>query len=103
MHKQRREETKTDVTPQKPREPVRISHVKIILSVVGSVILISRRQSSEVYPTSWRNLWKEWQLQGLVLLSLRTPLILIRFEESFHLWTLWTLVPTYQVKSPCDI
>ncbi|KAG5531134.1 hypothetical protein RHGRI_025926 [Rhododendron griersonianum] len=57
----------------------KISHVKIILSVVGSVILISRRQSSELYPTSWRNLWKEWQLQGLVLLSLTAQIVLVIF------------------------
>ncbi|KAI8537826.1 hypothetical protein RHMOL_Rhmol09G0053900 [Rhododendron molle] len=57
----------------------KISHVKIILSVVGSVILISRRQSSELYPPSWRNLWKEWQLQGLVLLSLTAQIVLVIF------------------------
>ncbi|XP_058182123.1 uncharacterized protein LOC131300352 [Rhododendron vialii] len=51
----------------------------LVHAVVGSVILISRRQSSELYPTSWRNLWKEWQLQGLVLLSLTAQIVLVIF------------------------
>lgn len=46
-------------------------------SVVGSVVLIHRRQSSEVYPESWRNLWKEWQLRGLILLSLTAQIALV--------------------------
>ncbi|KAF7131968.1 hypothetical protein RHSIM_Rhsim09G0045300 [Rhododendron simsii] len=41
--------------------------------------MISRRQSSELDPASWRNLWKEWQLQGLVLLSLTAQIVLVIF------------------------
>ncbi|GMY35122.1 hypothetical protein FCV25MIE_30364 [Fagus crenata] len=31
----------------------------------------------EVFPSSWRNLWTEWQLRGLILLSLATQIVLV--------------------------
>ncbi|XP_058186305.1 uncharacterized protein LOC131303450 [Rhododendron vialii] len=45
--------------------------------VVGSVILMNRRQSTELSPQKLRNLWTEWQLRALILLSLTSQIILV--------------------------
>ncbi|KAH7845812.1 hypothetical protein Vadar_006359 [Vaccinium darrowii] len=49
----------------------------LIQAVVGSVILINRRRTAELFPASWRNLWKEWQLRVLVLVSLTVQIVLV--------------------------
>ncbi|KAE9445443.1 hypothetical protein C3L33_22661, partial [Rhododendron williamsianum] len=54
-----------------------ISHIEIVVSVVGSVILIHRRQSAQLVPSSWRDLWREWEVRGLILLSLTAQIVLV--------------------------
>ncbi|XP_058186303.1 uncharacterized protein LOC131303448 [Rhododendron vialii] len=49
----------------------------LIQAVVGSVILISRRQTRQLIPSSWTNLWREWEPRGLILLSLTAQIVLV--------------------------
>lgn len=67
------------------------------LSVVGSMILIKKRRTAEVVPSSWRKLWKEWELRGLILTSLTTQIILVsmgnRKRNEGGIWrkvTIWS-------------
>lgn len=50
----------------------------VIHAVVGSMIFIKHRlMMEEVFPSSWKNLWKEWELRGMILISLSTQIFLI--------------------------
>ncbi|KAL4597580.1 hypothetical protein ACB092_11G000700 [Castanea dentata] len=51
-------------------------------AVVGSMILIKHRVMTEVFPSSWRNLWKEWELRGMILTSLSTQIFLVLLGNS---------------------
>ncbi|KAL4597582.1 hypothetical protein ACB092_11G000900 [Castanea dentata] len=46
-------------------------------AVVGSMIFIKHRLIMELFSSSWRNLWKEWELRGMILISLSTQIFLI--------------------------
>lgn len=46
-------------------------------AVVGSAIIISSRRMIETVLPTWRKFWKEWELRGLVLLSLTTQVLLV--------------------------
>ncbi|KAL4597571.1 hypothetical protein ACB092_11G000100 [Castanea dentata] len=46
-------------------------------AVIGSVILIKHRRMMEMFPSSWRRLWMEWELRGMILFSLFTQIFLI--------------------------
>ncbi|XP_030963630.1 uncharacterized protein LOC115984759 [Quercus lobata] len=67
------------------------------LSVVGSMILIKKRRTAEVVTSSWRKLWEEWELRGLILASLTTQIILVflgnRKRNDGGIWrkvTIWS-------------
>ncbi|CAI0468661.1 unnamed protein product [Linum tenue] len=58
---------------------------------------IRRRSTVELFPPSWRKLWKEWELRALVLISLSLQILLIisgnrrRFKRSSWLqFTTWS-------------
>ena len=40
-------------------------------------MFIKKKRMMEVFPHRWRNLWTEWQLRGLILLSLTTQIVLV--------------------------
>ncbi|GMY38088.1 hypothetical protein FCV25MIE_33332, partial [Fagus crenata] len=42
-----------------------------------SVILMKKRRMAEMIPPSWRKVWKEWELRGLILLSLTAQIVLV--------------------------
>ena len=41
------------------------------------MMFVKKKRMMEVFPLRWRNLWTEWQLRGLILLSLTNQIILI--------------------------
>ncbi|GMY35117.1 hypothetical protein FCV25MIE_30359 [Fagus crenata] len=41
------------------------------------MMFVKKKSVMEVFPSSWRNLWTEWQLRGLILLSLATQIVLV--------------------------
>ena len=46
-------------------------------SVVGSMVFIKKRQMMEVFRQSWRKVWNEWELRGMILLSLTAQIVLV--------------------------
>ncbi|KAM4097873.1 hypothetical protein ACJW30_07G035000 [Castanea mollissima] len=49
----------------------------LIPTVVSSIMFIKKKRLMLAVPPSWRNLWTEWELRGLILLSLTTQIILV--------------------------
>ncbi|XP_030961382.1 uncharacterized protein LOC115982803 [Quercus lobata] len=48
-------------------------------AVVGSMILVKKRMMTEAWmiPQSWRELWQEWELRGMIILSLTIQIVLV--------------------------
>ncbi|XP_015901604.3 uncharacterized protein LOC107434632 [Ziziphus jujuba] len=66
-------------------------------TVVGSLIYIKARRVTELFPPSFRKLFRSWELHAMVLVSLTLQIILIVFgdcrKRSNRVWTrivLWT-------------
>ncbi|KAK3187825.1 hypothetical protein Dsin_027386 [Dipteronia sinensis] len=49
----------------------------VLQAVVGGLILMKRKRMMQVFPPRLRELWKEWELRALVLISLVVQIILI--------------------------
>ena len=54
-----------------------ILFIYLFFSVASSMMFVKKKRMMEVFPSSWRNLWTEWQLRGLILLSLATQIVLV--------------------------
>ncbi|CAL5387155.1 unnamed protein product [Camellia sinensis] len=46
-------------------------------AVVGSMIILQNRRAMTMLPSNWRKMWKEWELRGMILLSLTTQIVLV--------------------------
>ncbi|CAL5387147.1 unnamed protein product [Camellia sinensis] len=46
-------------------------------AVVGSMIVLQNRRAMTMLPSNWRKMWKEWELRGMILLSLTTQIVLV--------------------------
>ncbi|KAM3694127.1 hypothetical protein ACB098_07G034500 [Castanea mollissima] len=68
-------------------------------TVVSSIMFIKKKRLMEVFPSRWRNLWTEWQLRLLILLSLTTQIILVilgnRRKYIAGAWIRFTVWSTY--------
>ncbi|KAM4097877.1 hypothetical protein ACJW30_07G035200 [Castanea mollissima] len=64
-------------------------------------MFIKKKRLMEVFPSRWRNLWTEWQLRLLILLSLTTQIILVilgnRRKYIAGAWIRFTVWSTYLV------
>ncbi|GMP49531.1 hypothetical protein CsSME_00016477 [Camellia sinensis var. sinensis] len=49
----------------------------LLQAVVGSMIIMNKRRTMESIPPSLRQLWKEWELRVMILLSLTTQIVLV--------------------------
>ncbi|CAL5386999.1 unnamed protein product [Camellia sinensis] len=49
----------------------------LLQAVVGSMIIMNKRGTMETIPPNLRKLWKEWELRGMILLSLTTQIVLV--------------------------
>ncbi|KAK2643911.1 hypothetical protein Ddye_019106 [Dipteronia dyeriana] len=49
----------------------------VLKAVVGGLILMKRKRLMQVFPPRLREVWKEWELRALVLISLLVQIILI--------------------------
>ncbi|KAK4564604.1 hypothetical protein RGQ29_006610 [Quercus rubra] len=62
-------------------------------------MFIKKKGLMEVFPSRWRNLWTEWQLRVLILLSLTTQIILVilgnRRKYIAGTWIRFTVWSTY--------
>ncbi|CAL5387103.1 unnamed protein product [Camellia sinensis] len=48
----------------------------LLQAVVGSMIIMNKRRTMESIPPNLRKLWKEWELRGMILLSLTIQIVL---------------------------
>ncbi|GMP49565.1 hypothetical protein CsSME_00016503 [Camellia sinensis var. sinensis] len=51
--------------------------IMMMHAVFGSAIIIRKRVMTQFFPPRWKKFWNEWEVRGMVLISLTTQVLLV--------------------------